>query len=75
MVCIYPGCQAEDLGACRKCMLTGHQHGLYAIHSLAIRSRLSHFMNAIRKRDELKRTVTEHYAEQRRRVLERLNQE
>lgn len=69
MVCIYPGCQAEDLAACPKCMLTGHQHGLFAIHSLAIRNKLSSFMSAIRKREALQQQVASHYAEQRRQVL------
>lgn len=53
MVCIYPGCQADDLAACRKCMLTSHQHGLYKMHSQAIRSRIGSFMNVVRKRAQI----------------------
>jgi hypothetical protein len=53
MVCIYPGCQAEDLAACRRCMLNTHQHGLFAIHNTAIRNKITHFMSVITKRNNL----------------------
>ena len=75
IVCIYPGCQAEDLAACRKCMLIGHQHGLYAIHSLAIRDKISEFMSVIRRKEALEQQVAEHFEEQRRLLLDKLNRE
>lgn len=63
MVCTFAGCKAEDLGACFKCVFTGpHQHELYAIHSLAIRNKITQVMNVIHRKNELEQLVAAHYA-------------